>query len=96
MNNWRAVSYIFLGFGLVILFIGLYYASEVSAAVSAVTNTANTIYPGLTIVPTETPQIVFANMFTPFAGATASCWVIAVVGAVAGAKQKHIVQTKLA
>ncbi len=86
MNNWQIVGFIFLGFGLVVLLGGLFYATTVGSVAEAATGIANSYGAA---IPTQTSAIVFMFAFAPFAIGSAVCLVIAAFGFIAGSRQKR-------
>ncbi len=86
MNNWQIVGFIFLGFGMVVLLGGLFYAVTVGSVTEAATGIANSFGAA---VPTQMSTIVFMFAFAPFAIGSAVCFVISAFGLIAGSKQKR-------
>ncbi len=86
MNTWQIVGFIFLGFGLVVLLGGLFYATTVGSVTEAATGIANSYG---AVIPTQMSSIVFMFAFAPFAIGSTVCFIIAAVGLIAGSKQKR-------
>ncbi len=85
MNSWKIVGIIFLIFGLLVLFGGLFYASTFGAVAQAVTDTSNQY---MNIIPPQTGSLVFMFTFAPFAITSVVMFIIAAVGFIMGRSKK--------
>jgi hypothetical protein len=95
MNNWSAVGYIFLGFGLVFFLLAVFIGILASS-------TFETVNSGLVALGLQNNAWLTAGMrsamllaMVPWIVTAALCWVVAVVGVVAGSKKKTV-QAKFA
>ena len=84
MNNWKIVGILFLIFGVLILFGGLFWASTVGSVAQVATDTANSF---MNLIPQQTGSVVFMFAFAPFAFGAIVCFIIAGIGLVVGSKQ---------
>ena len=86
MNSWQIVGVIFVGFGLVVLLVGLFYASTLSS----MTQTATDIASSFGAVVPQTSSLVFLVTFAPFVIGSVVCFIIAAVGIILGSRQKQL------
>ncbi len=96
MNNWQAVGYIFLGFGLIVFFVGLFWAFNESSLYFLSFGGLASIGGGQTqALIIAGAQKIFLTVIVQFIAGAALCWVVAVVGFVKGRTPRSIMPTTL-